>query len=70
MRFSDHYGLRGSLLPTPFPVSEAKPLWRAAQYSLVNGVIRIVFVSLMPAVRTKGALVRMGDFCSLCLKRF
>jgi hypothetical protein len=24
-----HKGLKGSLLPTPFPVSEAKPLWRS-----------------------------------------
>jgi len=66
-----HYGLKGVAIADALSgFGGEAALARRAKYSLVNGVIRIVFVSLMPAVRTKGALVRMGDFCSLCLKRF
>jgi hypothetical protein len=28
-----HKGLKGSLLPTSFPVSEAKPLWRSPTFT-------------------------------------
>src|SRR5208283_3400691 len=63
MRFSDHYGLKGVAIADPLSgFGGEAALARRAKYSLVNGVIRIVFVSLMPAVRTKGALVRMGSF--------